>query len=162
MLHRDVGGLLAIKANHHQIKLIDQRHIVDDQLHPIIAAVHLAPQQQPGIHHQVVAEAGIGFRKHHSFSAAGEIFDLQDRHAIAFAGRDHPHFRHHHQGGNPLAVSLLREAAQANGHQQPAGVLQLLEWMIGEVEAHQLFLQPQLLGGCVVGHGRRFGGRGWG
>ena len=33
MLNGDVGGLLAIEAHDHQIQLIDQGHVVDDQLH---------------------------------------------------------------------------------------------------------------------------------
>ena len=106
----------------------------------------------------MVGQAGVALGKHHGLAAAGEILQLQHRHPIALAGCHLADFGHHHHGAHLGLVGQLFEVGQGNGGEQLHWSAQLLEGVIGEVEAHQLLLQPQFLGGWVVGHRGRLGG----
>ena len=159
MLHGDIAGLFRQQVHHQDLEVIDGAAIINNQLHPLIATVDRAPNHQAGIDHQVVGQAGIGFRKHHGLTAATEVFELEHGHAVALAGGDLADFRHHRHDADPGLVGLLFQAAQAHGREQADRPAELLERMVGEIEAHQLLLQPQLLSWGVIGHRGRLRGR---
>ena len=160
MLDRDVAGLIRWQLHHQEAQIIDAAAVVEDQLHPFIAAIHRGPHQQAGIQHQVIGQAGKRLGKHHRLTAAGEVLQLQHRHTVALAGGHLAQLGHHRHHAHLGLIRLLLQAAQADRGQQVHLAAQLAQGVVGDVEAQEFLLQLELLPRRIVGHrgGPRSGG----
>ena len=157
VLNGNVAGLIGGELNQQQIELIDGTAVVNDQLHALVTPINPSPHQEAGFSHQVICEARVTLGKHHRFATSGEILKLQDRHAIALTGGDLAHFSHHRNGTHLGFVGLFLQGTQTDGGQQLRRGCELFEWVIGEVEAHQIFFETKLFGWGIVRHRRRLG-----
>ena len=160
VLDGDVTGLLGGELHQQQPQILDAAAIVEDQLHPLIAAIHRRPHQQPRIHHQVIGQARKRLGKHHRLTGTGEVLQLQHRHAVPLAGGHLAQLGHHRHHAHFGLVGLLLQAAQADRGQQVHLAAQLAQGVVGDVEAEKLLFQLELLPRRIVGHrgGLRSGG----
>ena len=115
VLDGNIGGLLGLQFHHQQLEVIDAAAVINDQLHPLIAAIHGRPNQQARIHHQVIGQAPIALGKDHRLTGAREVFQLQHRHPIPLTGVHRAQLRHHHHRAHLGLVWLLLQLAQGNG-----------------------------------------------
>ncbi len=157
ILELNITGLSGIDFDHYEMHFIDRFRIIHNELALLITAIDLAPEHQAGIGNEQVANALEALGEHHRFALAGEVFELEDSHFIALFGDHGFDGGNHGNGADTGLFFAITKFAKVDGGQEAGGLLDVLEGVIGDVEAENLLFEAELFVATIVSGGGSFG-----